>query len=312
MYLKSFPDIHWLKQQIARNFDIQRGWNGMVLPSPGFPNVILNVSTTQAHRPSVKGPLSLFMNISGHSYCKVDQHQTKISAGQYFISNPDQHYDLTIDSPTATETFNIHFGKSFAEEVYAGLITEADQLLNGYFENSSSLNFYNKLSYNNPIIQQSIQNLYQEYQENKDYLYLEEQLYNILVALLDEHRQVLKKVEQLPASKKSTRTELYRRLAYALDYIYSHSHKNIDLAQLAQTANLSKYHFLRLFKISFGYSPYQYLQQIRLEKALSLLRMTTIPIKQLAFDLGFDNASSFSRFFFRRLKIYPQQYRDKI
>lgn len=311
MYLKSFPDLNWLKQQIAQNFDTRQGWNGNPLTSAGFPNVILNVKTKKTYRPSVPGPLSLFMNISGESYCQVDQQSRKISTGQYFISNSKQQYDLIIDNKQPTETFNIHFGEHFAEEVYSALVNPTDQLLNPYFENNSSLNFYNKLSPNHALIQQTVLNLHQQ-QESLAPLYQEEQLYNILVVLLDEHRNVLKTLEQLPSSKKSTRTELYRRLAYALDYLYSHSGEHIDLGQLAQIANLSKYHFLRLFKAAFGYSPYQYLQQIRLDKALQLLRVAAIPVKELAFDLGFDNASSFSRFFFRRMKIYPQQYRNEI
>jgi AraC family transcriptional regulator len=107
----------------------------------------------------------------------------------------------------------------------------------------------------------------------------------------------------------ATRVELYKRLSRAMDIIRSGFCGDISLDQLAAEACLSKYHFLRLFRLAYGLSPYQYIQQLRIEKARALLADSVIAINDLADQLGFDNSQSFSRLFYQRMGVYPTQYR---
>jgi len=116
-------------------------------------------------------------------------------------------------------------------------------------------------------------------------------------------------VQQLPPVKQSTKIELYKRLSYSMDYIHSGFCRAIELNTLAATACLSKYHFLRLFKLAYGLSPHQYIQQLRLEKAKQLLQDGSLAINDIADTLGFENSQSFSRLFFQRAGVYPSQYR---
>jgi AraC family transcriptional regulator len=75
---------------------------------------------------------------------------------------------------------------------------------------------------------------------------------------------------------------------------------------------MSKFHFLRLFKIAFGLSPHQFLIGIRLEKVRQLLESSSLSITEMALLLGFPDASSFSRSFYRAYKAYPTAYRSWI
>jgi AraC family transcriptional regulator len=145
-----------------------------------------------------------------------------------------------------------------------------------------------------------------------DKLLFEETLVHILTHLVQDHRSIVKTVQKLPSLKQSTRVDLYKRLAIVMDYLNSMDEYDVDLNGLASIASLSKYHFLRLFKLAFGQSPYQYIQKLKLDKAEQLLKDRTHSIKEIASLLGFENSNSFSRLFYQRTGHYPQVYQREI
>ena len=148
------------------------------------------------------------------------------------------------------------------------------------------------------------------YQEAfKDPLILEEHLIKILYQLLSNQADLFKKNNQLPQVKKSTQTEVYKRLAWVVDYIYSNLGEVIELDDLANVACLSKFHFLRLFKHFFRQTPHQFINMLRVKKAQHLLIKTEIPIIEIAFCLSFEYLSSFTRMFTKSVGVSPQMYR---
>jgi AraC family transcriptional regulator len=310
MIASQFPNLEWLKKQIDTRFVNRKGLGNSTLANVGWPNVIINARTKFSHRPNIRGTLSLFTNISGTSFCKVDKHEVKINQQYYFLSNQDEEYTLNIDNQQVTETFNIHFGENLLEEVYEGLLTPADKMLDQKFEATRAVNFFNQLYFRDEMCNRLIFNIYQENKlGNFNSLWFEEQITQLLIYLLNNHRQVLKKVALLPPLKISTKLEMYKRLTLVRDYLHTYPEQNPDLDSLANLACLSKFHFLRLFKMAFGISPYQYLQNLRIEIAQELLMHTSLAINEIALKLGFENSSSFSRLFFQRMKIYPQSFR---
>ena len=313
MIQHNFPDLAWLKQKIASGFPSQPGQGIKPIPTAGCSKVIINAKTTAIYRPQVKGLFSIFCNLSGESLCKVNHHTFRIRPGQYFVSNQEQEYTLTIEAPEPTETFNIHLGEQLATEVLDGLVRPAHKIIEqgGRSASIDKVEFLNKLYPQDPNFQQIIREIYQCHKAGlADALYMEEQYFRLMICLLQAHYQVMKEVEKLPSIRTATKVELYKRLSYALDYLHSQEGGNLNLEEMAGVACLSKFHFLRLFKLAFKLSPYQYQQKIRLDKAMSLLRNTRIPVQEVAHMLGFENANSFSRLFYQRLKVYPSQFRE--
>jgi AraC family transcriptional regulator len=94
-----------------------------------------------------------------------------------------------------------------------------------------------------------------------------------------------------------------------MDAIHSYSGDVLTLEMLSSAACVSKYHFLRLFRSAYGFSPHQYIQQLRIEKARGLLSHTDTPVSEVADLLGFVNSQSFSRLFSQRMGVSPSQYR---
>lgn len=309
MILQTFPDLVWLKQQIDQRFQQRRGYNNVQLDTEGFPSVVINTTVTAAYRPDVMGPISLFLNNKGVSHCATDGRTVSIPEDYFFISNRHQSYTLTIDSAQPVETFNIHIGECFSEGVLGALLTPADKILNdGSVQQVHMVSFHNQLYRRDPYFNQLVKKLQQLPATGFDKLLFEEQLSELLIYLLQQHRDIIQAVHKLPPVKHSTRLELYKRLSYSLDYLHSSAEGIINLDALAGAACLSKYHFLRLFKLAYGVSPYQYVQQLRLEKARRLLKHSSLPVQDIALLLGFENSQSFSRLFYQREGVYPTQY----
>jgi AraC-like DNA-binding protein len=82
-----------------------------------------------------------------------------------------------------------------------------------------------------------------------------------------------------------------RRARDHLDRHYAEPH---ELATVAEVAGLSKYHFQRLFKATYGLTPAAYLSQRRVERAQDLLRATNLTVTEVCHAVGFSSLGSFS------------------
>lgn len=308
MIFHQFPDLQWLKKQTETNFSNRKDYLGRSLNTTGWPSVVLNVKSTSVYRDNIRGPLSIFTNMNGSSIVHCDQKRTEIHAGYFYVTNQSQKYTLEIEEKKKAETFNIHFGEHWADEVLQSISNTPTGILdNPVFQPQlSSIAFHNILHPKDPSFNSLLLRLSQS--EGNSLLETEIQ-FEILVYLLIQDQQITKKALQLPALKNSTKTELMKRLTSATDFIYSNYQREISLDTLAQVTCLSKFHFLRLFKIAFGKTPLQFINEVKIEHAKQLLQNPTIDVKDVARSLGFSNSSSFSRLFHNQVGLYPSQIR---
>ncbi len=98
------------------------------------------------------------------------------------------------------------------------------------------------------------------------------------------------------------------KLEQVREYINEHLHEDIKLIELAAIAQISPYHFLRVFKQSMGITPHQYILQRRIDKAKYLLRDRELSIAQIALGVGFCDQSHFTRCFKRLMGMTPKQF----
>jgi len=103
---------------------------------------------------------------------------------------------------------------------------------------------------------------------------------------------------------------LYRRIVQAKLFIDSHYQESLDLEAIADEAFFSKFHFIRLFKDSYGKTPYQYLTYVRIEKAKGLLK-TAMPVAIVCYEVGFDSVSSFTGLFKRIVGQTPSAFQHQ-
>ncbi|WP_435036564.1 helix-turn-helix domain-containing protein [Pseudomonas neuropathica] len=82
-----------------------------------------------------------------------------------------------------------------------------------------------------------------------------------------------------------------------------------SLAKLARLAELSEYHFSRLFKRATGLSPSQYFIRLRMVRARHLLLETRLSVIEIGLEVGYSSPSHFSQVFRREVGVTPSDFR---
>jgi AraC family transcriptional regulator len=110
--------------------------------------------------------------------------------------------------------------------------------------------------------------------------------------------------------KRETREDYLKRIARVEHYIVEHLDEDIYLAQLAEVSNFSEYHFHRIFKALRGETLGGYLTRLRMEAAANMLLHSDLPVEEIAFRVGYDIPSSFSKSFRQFFGASPTDYRS--
>jgi AraC family transcriptional regulator len=100
-----------------------------------------------------------------------------------------------------------------------------------------------------------------------------------------------------------------RRITAALRRIEAEADMPLSLADLAQTAGMSPYHFLRTFRAVVGVTPHQFILHTRLQRAAVRLRRSSDGVSTIAYAAGFGDLSTFNRRFQKLMGSSPSAYR---
>jgi AraC family transcriptional regulator len=87
---------------------------------------------------------------------------------------------------------------------------------------------------------------------------------------------------------------------------------DIGLDELAAEAQLSAFHFARMFKQSVGVPPRAYLTRLRMEKACELLEQTDLPVTEIALEVGYSSNQVLARVFAKQHRMSPSHYRRAV
>lgn len=100
---------------------------------------------------------------------------------------------------------------------------------------------------------------------------------------------------------------LYRRVVNAKLYIDRHFSESIDLDNISDQAHFSKYHFIRLFKSIYGFTPKNYLIKTRIDKAKEHLK-NGLSVMETGFLVGLQSPTSFAGMFKKITGMSPSNY----
>ena len=103
--------------------------------------------------------------------------------------------------------------------------------------------------------------------------------------------------------------EVSREALLLRQYLDARVEQKVTVEEMAASIYRSKDYAIKLFKREFGQTPYSYLIRKKMDMAKSLLRNTTIPVKQIAFRLGYDDQNYFSNLFKKETGASPVQFR---
>ncbi len=100
------------------------------------------------------------------------------------------------------------------------------------------------------------------------------------------------------------------QLGKALTAMLARPQDSHSVDSLARLASMSRSRFTHHFAATYGTSPMDYLQSVRLRKAAMLLRSSTAPVKLIAVQVGFSSRSHFSRLFAAKFGMDPTRFRE--
>lgn len=102
------------------------------------------------------------------------------------------------------------------------------------------------------------------------------------------------------------------RLRPVMEYVDEHRQKRIFIRELAELTQLSEDHFEKLFRLTVGRTPLEYLHYVRMNEALCRLVATEDSLAKIAKESGFSGGTYLSRLFTEIFNISPREYRETL
>lgn len=94
-----------------------------------------------------------------------------------------------------------------------------------------------------------------------------------------------------------------------IGHMLTNIYEKISLMDLTVATNMSRSHLIHLFKEQTGYTPIDYFIHLKIQKACHLIDTTNLSIKEIAYQIGYDDPQYFSRIFKSVMGSSPKFYR---
>lgn len=248
--------------------------------------------------------------LDGTETYTVNNRRYKISPGRYLLVNPTCSCSLEILAPEPVKGLCIDLNPELLADVTKTLAfpKKADKqevldfmLGDRFFENS-----YNHHQTHTGIFLQKVQKVLVANPERIEHL-TEEFYMQLAEILIMDQLLSMEYLKAIPSVKYNTQKELLRCLLMGKEYMDDCFLEKPSIALMADAANMSEYHFFRLFRSVFGVTPYQYALEKRLLHARELVRDGKLSLQEIALKIGFSDHSVLSKAFRKRFGIPPSQ-----
>jgi AraC family transcriptional regulator len=180
---------------------------------------------------------------------------------------------------------NVHLSFATYNEITSNIVLSDEKLLDNPTAHSEPYLFDNCLFFNDPSVRTML--LSYQHSHSDDYL----------VTMMEMVRTLMKKNKnaalKIASQKGTTRAELFRRVAMGRDIIFSqYNDSSLTVDTLSREVMMSKFHFIRVFRQAFGFTPHKLIQQVRVRKALEYIRRGDMTVADAAEKVGFQEANS--------------------
>lgn len=273
-------------------------------------NYVLNTEVARFHGTAYSAHLSIKAPSSGTGNYETDNGRHEANTSGYLVLNANQQTSLTITSRAAGT--NIYLSCRLVADVYRNSTTDLEQLVDDpEVETNASPEFLQRSYPHDAMVSPVLGRIQKSMTERiTSRGWFEDQLHCLVQQLLvAQHKICSAEMTLLPAARPGTRYELYRRIYRARDYMIASMDQPLTLIEMARVACLSPNHFIRTFKQMFRMTPYQFLTEQRLKRAMELLVDTELSVTDITYMVGFESLGSFSWLFRRRLGVSPQAFR---
>ena len=212
----------------------------------------------------------------------------KINAGDVFVLFPDVWHRFAPLNSTGWKEYWIEFNGEIAE----------------YFQKQKLL------CPNSPILRLGLdENLMAGFINIQDEIRKEELTLQFKVSGIIY--QILGRILSIIKFRAYENSDIEKRIRCAKLFIIENLTNPASPESVAVEVGISYSLFRKEFKRLTGFSPIQYQIQLRIQKSKNLLSSSNIPVKEIAYQLGFESNNYFSRLFKQKLGLTPQEFRLK-
>lgn len=102
------------------------------------------------------------------------------------------------------------------------------------------------------------------------------------------------------------------RLRPVITYIAEHYKEKIYIETLSDMITVSPDYFTKMFKDSIGRTPIDYINGLRINRAMQMLATTDISVNDISDGLGFSNSNYFHKIFKQYMDTSPAAYRKMV
>jgi AraC-like DNA-binding protein len=250
------------------------------------------------------GPLSVKSVVRGEAEWRTSEGRFLVDRESILILNRGQRYSITVEPGRGdVETFCVFFRDGFVERAWQPIEHALEHRSTG------GEGFFERLHPKQGVVSELLSRTHAGMRGGAEAGWIEDRVFDLAGALSGLHGSVESERRQVPALKRSTREEIYRRLHRGRQAIESRTDAPIRLGEAAREACLSEFHFQRLFKQVFRESPHEYSLRLRLQRAARLLTETRLPVTDICLETGFRSPASFSLLFRKRFGAAPREIR---
>ena len=242
---------------------------------------------------------------SGYGTYHINEKFYDIRPGDVFILPNTDYHGLELADGQKMNNLVIHFDTAF---IWNSLASDLDyNFLLVFFENGK--NFSHRLDRDNPATRRIfslMMEIMQEFREQRP-------CYELLVKIKLQtiFTEIIRNYDYIDREKarKPIQQEDVAQLNEIIRYIDEHLDGEIRLAQLASIAHVSPAYFSTLFKRYNGLSPVEYVVHRRIQRAIELIRTTSMNLTDIAMSCGFNNSTNFYKAFRKVTGRTPVSYR---
>jgi AraC family transcriptional regulator len=289
MLLRSFPDVADVPANRAFRRYFYSRW--------GKENSVISARASKVEYPPFTQRLSIKAAWGGRERYFIDGRTVAVDDDNYLVINDNRTYASHLREDAPVHSFSVFFRPGLAEETLAALETTGERWLDDGAEPlARPVEFAECLRPHDRLVSPLLRYIASQADQGlDDELWYEEQCSFLVERMLRAHCQAYAAIRPLELAREATRREILKRIGWSTDYIHTFYMRPLTMPDLAKSASLSRFHFIRLFRAVHGVTPFAFLQRRRAAVARRLLAEAKLGQAEIAVRTGFGSRSTMLR-----------------
>lgn len=237
--------------------------------------------------------------LKGSCVMMFENKLVKLNQNNSILVFPDSKHDFFVDSKLGVKIVQLEFLLDISVlENADNIATSKLSILSNMYSHSSDF----IVIPNNPEIGNSMERIIKENKLKQNNFTLLSNLYFweliiLLSRIINRQNQTIEQYEN-------------EYLKIAMNRIHSSYNTIISISELAKECKISERYLRKLFGIHLESTPQEYCNNLRINKSVELLADRSIPIKEIAYRVGYSTPQYFSRMFKTKYGFSPRTYRN--